>query len=91
MSVKRFLTLFGRRLSGRCPARCPSQLPSLIEGERTLSYNRAEASERGTLEDVEVRCRGGEQARQDRAGSLKPLQDLKQTPKLSGPASAPVL
>ena len=31
---------------------------------------------RGTLKDIEVRCRGGEQARRYQAGSLKPLQDL---------------
>jgi hypothetical protein len=31
---------------------------------------------RGTLLDIEVGCRGGEQARQDRAGSLKPFEDL---------------
>jgi hypothetical protein len=31
---------------------------------------------RGTLKVTGVGCRGGEQARQQRAGSLKPLQDL---------------
>ena len=31
---------------------------------------------RGTLKDIEVGCRGGEQARRYQAGSLKPLQDL---------------
>lgn len=46
---------------------------------------------RGTLWEIEVERRGGVQARQYRAGSLKPFQDLQDTNELSGPASAPLL
>jgi hypothetical protein len=43
---------------------------------------------RGTLKEIEVERWGGEQAHR-RVGSLKPLQDLHNASKLSGPASAP--
>lgn len=45
---------------------------------------------RGTLKGIEVERRGGEQARRNQAGSLKPLQDLQYADELSGPASAPL-
>jgi len=44
---------------------------------------------RGTATKIEVKRRGGVQARLARAGSLKPLQDFQYNPKLSKPALAP--
>lgn len=52
------------------------QLHRLISRERRLSYNRAEASVRGTLKRIEVKRWGGEQAHRW-VGSLKSLQDLR--------------
>jgi len=40
----------------------PSRLASLLLGERMFTHKGAEALVRGTLKDIEVGCRGGEQA-----------------------------
>ena len=57
----------------------------LIPGKTRLSMERAEASVRGTVKNIEVKRWGGEQAHR-RVGSLKSHQDLN---KVSRPASAP--
>ena len=61
----------------------------LTSREGGLSYNRAEASVRGTFKGIEVKRRGGEQAHR-RVGSLKLLQDLHNIQSALRPAPAPI-